>query len=137
MHKLRTDRPIGVYADSLLFFFAIYIIIDTAEYAAKITSLELLSMTQWAAALVTAAMIVTLMLRLKFKSQTMSRYYESQCVSGDPRIDRRIGWFDRLIVWGFFDPKKVGERVFLGAGSQKMRVKRSSARVPKSADVDD
>lgn len=136
VHKLRTDRPIGVYADTLLFFFAIYIIVDTAEYAARITSLELMSMTQWAAALVTAAMIVTLMLRLKFKSQTIARYYESQCVSGDPHIDRRIGRFDRLIVRCFFDPQKVSQRVFLGAGNAQMKVKRSSSRVMRNADQD-
>ncbi len=133
VHKLRTDRAIGVYADTLLYFFAVYIAIDSVEYVAKITSSEFMSMTQWAAVLVATAMIVTMVLRLKFKSLTISQYYESQCVSGDPRIDRRIGWFDRLIVWGFFDPKKVGERIFLGAGNQKMKVKRSSAKVTKSA----
>ncbi len=136
VQKLRTDRPIGVYADTLLFFFAIYIVIDSFEYVAKANSIELMNMTQWAAALVNAAMTVTLLLRLKFKSQTISQYYESQCVSGDPRIDRRIGWFDRLILWGFFDPEKVGQRVFLGAGSEKMKVKRSSQRVTRNADQD-
>jgi len=136
VHKLRTDRPIGVYADTLLFLFAIYILVDTTEYLAKGTSVELQSMTQWAAALVTAAMIVTLLLRLKFKSQTISRYYESQCISGDPRIDRRIGRFDRLIVRCFFDPQKVGQRVFLGAGPEKMKVKRSSTRVKRTVDQD-
>ena len=134
VHKLRTDRPVGVYADTLLFFFTIWIVVDTAEYVAKITSVELMSMTQWAAALVTAAMIVTLLLRLKFKSQTIAQYYESQCVSGNARIDRRIGWFDRTIIWGFFDPQKVGERVFLGAGNEKMKVKRSSLRVGRGTD---
>jgi hypothetical protein len=136
VHKLRTDRPIGVYADTLLYFFAVWVAIDTVEYVADITSVQLMSMTQWAAVLATTGMIVTLILRLKFKSQTISQYYESQCVSGDPRIDRRIGRFDRLIVWGFFDPKKVGERVFFGPGNQKMKVKRSSQRVTKNADMD-
>jgi hypothetical protein len=40
VHKLRTDRPIGVYADTLLFFFAMYILIDTAEFLAKANSIE-------------------------------------------------------------------------------------------------
>lgn len=136
VHKLRTDRPVGVYADTLLFFFAIYVLIDTAEFLAKANSIELMSITQWAASAITAAMIVTLVLRLKFKSQTISKYYESQCISGDPRIDRRIGWFDRLIVRCFFDPQKIGERVFLGTGNQKMKVKRSSSRVTRSVDQD-
>ena len=136
VHKLRTDRPIGVYADTLLYFFAIYILVDTAEFLAKANSIELMSMTQWAASAVSVAMIVTLLLRLKFKSLTIANYYESQCVSGDPRIDRRIGWFYRFIVRCFFDPQKVGARIFLGTGTQKMKVKRSSTRVMRSADQD-
>jgi hypothetical protein len=135
VHKLRTDRPIGVYADTLLFLFAIWILIDTAEFVAK-ASLDLMNMTQWASAAVAAAMIGTLLLRLKFKTQTIAHYYESQCLSGDPRIDRRIGRFDRLIVRYFFDPEKVGQRVFLGPGTQKMKVKRSSLRVTRSVDQD-
>jgi hypothetical protein len=123
LHKYKTDRPIGAYADTLLFLFAVYITIDTAELVAQITSIELLSITQWANGILLAGMNVSLLLRLKYKSQGIAEYYESQCLSLDPRIDRRIGIFDRIILWCFFDPKKIGSRVFLGSNSTRVKNK--------------
>ncbi len=131
VHKLRTDRPIGAYADTLFAFYGVFLAVDTAEYLTHGTTVEYQTITQWASGLILAGMTVTLLLRLKYKSQTIAQYYESQCISHDPRIDRRIGVFDRLILWSFFDPEKVGERVYLGTGSAKMKVKRTSARISR------
>ncbi|MBI5059502.1 hypothetical protein HZB60_06970 [candidate division KSB1 bacterium] len=128
-HKLKTDRPIGAYADTLVFLFTLVVLIDTLEYVAQVTSVELLSITQWATAGIFAAMTATLLLRLKYKTQTIAQYYETQLLSSDPRIDRRIGWFDRFIIRSFFDPEKVGQSVFLGTGNSQVKVKRSSLRV--------
>jgi hypothetical protein len=129
LHKLRTDRPIGVFADTLIFLFGLSCLFDTIEILAQVNSLELMNLTQWAMGIINLAMMVTLVLRLKYKTQTIAHYYESQCISFDPRVGRRVGLFDRLILWCFFDQKAVGERVFLGAGRQKMMVKRTSPRV--------
>jgi hypothetical protein len=131
LHKLRTDRPIGVFADTLLGLVGMFYVVDTLEIVSKVKSIELMNMTQWANSIIAVAAIVTLLLRLKFKSQTIAHYYESQCLSHDPDIGRRIGWFDRFILRSFFDPEKVGKRIYLGAGRQRMRVKRSSPRVRK------
>jgi hypothetical protein len=133
LHKLRTDRPIGVFADTMLFLFTLFCLFDTAELVFRITSVELMNITQWAIGLVAGAMLVTLLLRLKYKSQSISHYYESQILSFDPRVGRRIGLFDRLILWCFFDPEKVGQRLFLGASRQKMTVKRSSPRIARKS----
>jgi hypothetical protein len=133
LHKLRTDRPIGVFADTLLFLFLLFCLFDTAEVVFRITSVELMNITQWAMGAVAAAMIVTLLLRLKYKSQSISHYYESQILSFDPRVGRRIGLFDRFILWCFFDPEAVGQRIFLGPNRQKMSVKRSSPRVARKS----
>jgi hypothetical protein len=128
-HKLRTDRPIGAYADTVIFFFGLALLVDTLEYVAQVTSLELQAITQWATAAVYAALTVTMLLRLKYKTQTISQYYESQLLSSDPRIDRRVGWFDRFIIRSFFDPEKVSQSVFLGTGNAQVKVKKTSSRV--------
>jgi len=131
LHKLQTDKPIGVFADTVLFIFGLLIVLDTVELVAQIHSLELLNITQWAYSALGVAWVVTLVLRLHYKAQTIADYYESQCVSHDPRVGRRIGLFDRLVLWGFFDPKKVGQRVFLGTDHKKVTVRRSSPRVTR------
>ncbi|HEY3296053.1 MAG TPA: hypothetical protein VGL38_11510 [bacterium] len=129
LHKLRTDRPIGVFADTLLFLFGMLYLIDAVEIVSRVKSVELLNMTQWANSVIAVVAIITLLLRLKFKSQTIAHYYESQCLSHNPNVGRRVGIFDRVIIWCFFDPEKVGKRIFLGAGRQAMTVKRTSPRV--------
>ena len=129
VHKLRTDRPIGVFADTLLFLFGLFYLVDALEIISRVKSIELLNMTQWANSVIAVTAIITLLLRLKFKSQTIAHYYESQCLSYNPDVGRRVGLFDRLILWCFFDPEKVGKRIFLGSGRQKMTVKRTSSRV--------
>ncbi len=129
VHKYRTDRPIGAYADTLLFLFGIALAIDTAEMLLSNLEFEILLVSQWAILFVYGSMAVCLGLRLKFKSQTIADYYESQCLSDDPAIDRRIGWFDRIILRSFFDPEKVGSKIFLGSGSAKMKVRRTPTQV--------
>jgi hypothetical protein len=132
LHKLRTDKPIGAYADTLLFFFSLMLAVDTAEYLSNVTEIKLLNLSQGSFSLIAASMILTLMLRLKFKSQTIADYYESQCISDNPDIDRRVGSFDRLIIWCFFDSEKVSQKVFLGIGRKKMKVKRTPSRVTRT-----
>jgi hypothetical protein len=132
LHKYKTDRPIGAYADTLLFLFGLSFAVDTAEMFAQVSSVELMSITQWANGIVLAGMNISLLLRLKYKSQRIAEYYESQCLSLDPRIDRRVGIFDRIILWCFFDPKKVGARIFLGTGESKVEVKRHTPRSTNS-----
>lgn len=131
LHKLRTDRPIGVFADTVLFLFGVYIAIDLAELIAQANSLELLNITQWANGLLAVSMAITLILRLHYKTRAIAEYYESQCISNDPNVGRRVGFFDRIVLWCFFDPKKVGQRVFLGTGRTKVAVKRNSPRVSR------
>jgi hypothetical protein len=131
LHKLRTDKPIGVFADTMLFLFGLSTTVSLIELLAEVSRLELMNITQWANLLLALAMAVTLVLRLHYKSQTIAEYYESQCISLDPRVGRRIGLFDRLVLWCFFDPKKVGQRVFLGTDHKKVTVKRSSPRVTR------
>jgi hypothetical protein len=131
VHKYRTDRPIGAFADTMLFLFGLYVIVDTVEIVAQVKSLELMNITQWVFGLIAVGMMVTLGLRLKYKSQSIANYYESQFLSDDPRIGRRIGLFDRLILRSFFDPQAVGKRIFLGANGQKMTVRRTSPRVSR------
>jgi hypothetical protein len=136
LHKLKTDKPIGVFADTVLFLFGLFILFDTVEQVAQVNSLELINITQWAFAILSVAMTVTLAMRLHYKAQTIANYYESQCISYDPRVGRRIGFFDRIILWCFFDPKKVGQRIFLGADHKKVTVKRSSPRVARPSSRD-
>ncbi len=133
VHKYRTDRPIGAFADTLLFLFGFALAIDTAESLFAGSQFAQLIMSQWVIMVVNAAMAVCLVLRLKFKSQTIADYYESQCVSDDPAIDRRIGRFDRLVLRAFFDPEKVGSKVFLGTGSSRMKVRRTPTHVMRRA----
>ena len=132
LHKLSTDKPIGAYADTLLFLFGLLLVLDTAEYLTTVTEIQFLILSQWAMSIVAASMIVTLLLRLKFKSQTIADYYESQCISDNPDIDRRVGSFDRLIIRCFFNPEKVSKEVFLGTGRKKMKVRRTPTRVSKT-----
>jgi hypothetical protein len=106
--------------------------VDTAEYLSNVTAINLLNLSQWSLSIIAASMIITLMLRLKFKSQKIADYYESQCISDNPDIDRRVGSFDRLIIWCFFDSEKVGKKVFLGTGRKKMSVRRTPTRVSRT-----
>jgi hypothetical protein len=132
LHKLRTDRPVGVFADTLLFIFGLFYLVDTAEIVLRVTSVELLNITQYANNLLALAAMVTLLLRLKYKSQTIAQYYESQCVSLNPDVGRRIGLFDRFILWGFFNPEAVSQRIYLGTGREKITIKRTSPRISRS-----
>ena len=125
VHKLRTDKPIGAYADTLLFLFALLLLVDTAELMLTQSEIEILNISQWVVLLINVSMVITLVLRLKFKTQTISDYYESQCLSNDPAIDRRIGVFDRLVLRTFFDPEKIGKKVFLGTGQARLKVRRT------------
>lgn len=131
VHKYKTDRPIGAYADTLLFLFGLALTIDTAEMLLPNMDMEFLVVSQWAMLFTNISMATCLALRLKFKSQTIADYYESQCVSDDPLIDRRIGWFDRLILRSFFDTEKVGKKIFLGPGSARMKVRRTPTHVSR------
>ncbi len=133
VHKLRTDRPVGAYADTLFALYGVFLAMDTAEFLARVSSVEIQTITQWAVGVLLASMSITLLLRLKYKSQSIAQYYESQCISNDPRIDRRIGVFDRLVIWCFFDPEKVGERVYLGEDGAKVKLKRTSHRIDHPA----
>lgn len=132
MHKLKTDKPIGAYADTLMALLGLLLAIDLVESITAVTDIKLLSISQWAYGFIAASMIVTLLLRLKFKSQTIADYYESQCISDNPDIDRRVGSFDRLIIRCFFNPEKVGKEVFLGTGRKKMKVRRTPARISRT-----
>lgn len=129
VHKYRTDRPIGVFADTVLALFGGYLLIDTVELAVEASNPILLNISQWAIALVSAAMLVVLMKRLKFKSQTIAEYYESQFLSDHPDIGRRVGFFDRVVLRLFFDPEKIGKRIYLDTGHQRLQVKRTSHRI--------
>ncbi|MCL4305922.1 hypothetical protein KJZ99_08405 [bacterium] len=131
VHKYRTDRPIGAFADSLLFCWGLALSIDTAELLLPTQEPVFLLISQWVILFANLGMAVSLALRIKFKSQTIADYYESQCLSDDPAIDRRIGRFDRLILRTFFDTEKVGEKVFLGTGSSQMRVRRTPSPVTR------
>lgn len=133
VHKYRTDRPIGAYADSLLFLFGLALAIDTAEMLLPSSAFEFLVVSQWAILLVNIGIALCLVLRLKFKSQSIADYYESQCISDDPAIDRRIGRFDRFILRSFFDPEKIGAKIFLGTGSTRMKVRRTPTHVVRRA----
>jgi len=126
LHKLRTDKPFGAFADTMLFLFGLFVAFDTVEWVTRVSSLELMNLSQWVNGVILSAMIVTLILRLRYKKQSIAHYYESQCLSGDPRVGRRIGRFDRLILWCFFNPKKIGKQVYLGPGQQGMTIKRTS-----------
>jgi len=136
LHKLRTDRPIGVFADTMLYLFGLLLAIDTAEIIAQVHSAQLQDITQWAIGIVATVMLATMILRLRYKSKSMAHYYESQCLSIDPRVGRRIGLFDRFVLWCFFDPKKVGKRIYLDTGYKKLEVKRSSPRVMRPVSRD-
>jgi uncharacterized membrane protein required for colicin V production len=114
VHKYRTDRPIGAYADTLLFLFGLALAIDTAEAFLQVFELSFLVISQWAIQVVYAACAVSLALRLKFKSQTIADYYESQCVSDDPTIDRRIGGLTALFYGLFLIRKRLGRKYSLG-----------------------
>lgn len=133
VHKYRTDRPIGAYADTLLFLFGLALAIDTAESFLPDLKLDFTVISQWAILIVYAAMVVSLALRIKFKSQTIADYYESQCISDDPSIDRRIGRFDRFILRTFFDTEKIGSKIFLGTGTARMKVRRTPSHVARRA----
>lgn len=135
-HKLKTDRPLGAYADTMMFAFGLYVLVDTVDLFCQITTLELANITMLASAGILVGMCVTLILRLKYKSQSIAQYYESQLLSHDSRIDRRIGWFDRFILRSFFDPEKVGESIYLGANPSKVSVKRTSHRVERTLSRD-
>jgi hypothetical protein len=134
LHKLKTDKPIGAFADTLLFLFGLMIAVDTVEQFARVNSLELMNITQFGLGFIAVAIIITLLLRYKYKSQKIADYYESQCLSHDPRVGRRVGLFDRLILWCFFDPKKIGQRIYLGPGRQAVTIKRTPTRVIKPVD---
>lgn len=131
-HKLKTDRPLGAYADTILFFFGAYVLIDFVDIQCQITSIEMSNITLMVSGVILIVMSITLVLRLKYKSQSIAQYYESQLLSNDSRVDRRVGWFDRLILRSFFDPEKVGESIYLGEGRSKMKIKRSSYRVNRT-----
>ncbi|MFZ5433020.1 MAG: hypothetical protein ACOZB3_04520 [Calditrichota bacterium] len=131
LHKLKTDRPIGVFADTILALFGLFIAIDTVEMIAQVSKPNLLNMTQWAFGIVVSAMLIVLVLRLKYKSQSIANYYESQCLSNDPRVGRRVGFFDRFVLWCFFNPKEVGKRIYLDTRHKNLTVKRSSPRVSR------
>jgi len=133
VHKYRTDRPIGAFADTLLFLFGLALTIDTAEMMLPNLEMAFLVVSQWAMMITNVAMAVCLALRLKFKSQSIADYYESQCLSDDPAIDRRIGRFDRLILRTFFDTEKIGQKIFLGTGTARMKVRRTPTHVTRRA----
>ncbi|MBK6766019.1 MAG: hypothetical protein IPG71_06750 [bacterium] len=131
VHKYRTDRPIGAFADTLLFLFGLALAVDTAELMLPESDLKHFIISQWAILFINLGMALSLALRLKFKSQTVADYYESQCLSDDPAIDRRIGSFDRFILRTFFDPEKIGQKVFLGTSSAQMKVRRTPSPVAR------
>ncbi|MFH1010243.1 MAG: hypothetical protein V1784_03295 [bacterium] len=113
MIKLRSDRTIGVYVDTLMFWFSLLIIFEILYNFSRVTSSSIFSISQYAATGTLIMMAGTLILRLRFLSQAAGMLYESQIVSPEPFVGRRAGFFDRFIRGNFFDSEAIAKRLYL------------------------
>lgn len=111
--KLRSDKTIGVYIDTLMFWFCVFVIFEILFDFGNVTNYAVLKKSQFPAAATLAMLAVTFVLRVRFLSQAAGKLYESQLVSPEPFIGRRSGIFDRFIRGNFFNSKANKKRLFL------------------------
>jgi hypothetical protein len=111
--KLRSDRPFGVYIDTLMVWFSLFVSFQILYGFTRVSSFAIFTISQYAATVTLLMMAVTFALRLRFLSQTAGVLYESQIVSDKPFVGRRSGMFDRFIRGNFFNSKAIKKRLFL------------------------
>ncbi len=111
--KFRSDRPFGVYIDTLMVWFSLFVSFQILYGFSNVSNLSIFTMSQYAATGTLLMMAATFLLRLHFLSQTAGVLYESQIVSDKPFVGRRSGMFDRFIRGNFFDSEAIEKRLFL------------------------
>jgi hypothetical protein len=128
--KLRSDRIIGVYIDTLMFWFCLLIIFQILYNFNRVTSSYFFNISQYAATGTLLMLAGTLVMRLRFLSQAAGIVYESQIVSPDPFVGRRSGLFDRFIRRNFFNSKAIEKWLFLKKPKGRIRPKHPSGNSP-------
>lgn len=115
LYKFRSDRPFGVYIDTLMFWFSVFLAFEILYGFSGVSNFSIFSMSQYAATGALLMITATFTLRLRFLSRTAGVLYESQIVSAEPFVGRRAGVFDRFIRGNFFDSKEIAKRLYLEA----------------------
>ncbi len=113
--KVRSDRAIGVYIDTLMFWFCLFIIFEILYNFGRITSFSIFTISQYAATGTLLMIAATFIMRLRFLSHAAGELYESQILSPEPFVGRRAGFFDRFIRGNFFDSEAIAKRLYLEA----------------------
>jgi len=111
--KIRSDRAIGVYIDTLMFWFCLFIIFEILYNFSRITSFSIFTISQYAATGTLLMIAATFIMRLRFLSHAAGELYESQILSPEPFVGRRAGFFDRFIRGNFFDSEAIAKRLYL------------------------
>jgi len=111
--KIRSDRAIGVYIDTLMFWFCLFIIFEILYNFSWVTGFSIFTISQYAAIGTLLMIAATFILRLRFLSHAAGVLYESQILSPEPFVGRRAGFFDRFIRGNFFDSEAIAKRLYL------------------------
>ena len=111
--KIRSDRATGVYIDTLMFWFCLFIIFEILYNFSSVTVHSVFTISQYAAIGTLLMIAATFILRLRFLSHAAGVLYESQILSPEPFVGRRSGFFDRFIRGNFFDSEAIAKRVYL------------------------
>jgi hypothetical protein len=111
--KIRSDRAIGVYIDTLMFWFCLFIVFEILYNFSSVTVHSVFTISQYAAIGTLLMIAATFILRLRFLSHAAGVLYESQILSPEPFVGRRSGFFDRFIRGNFFDSEAIAKRVYL------------------------
>ena len=111
--KLRSDRPFGVYIDTMMFWFSLFVTFEILYDFSRVTNFSIFTMSQYAATGTLLMITGTFILRMRFLSRTAGVLYESQIVSTEPFIGRRAGFFDRFIRGNFFNSEAIAKRLYL------------------------
>lgn len=130
--KFRSDRAFGVYIDTLMFWFSLFVIFEILYNFCRVTHLSIFTISQYAATGTLLMIVVTFILRLHFLSRTAGAFYESQIVRTDPFVGRRAGFFDRIIRGHFFNSKEIAKRLYLESPQGKISSRASKRRLGQS-----
>jgi hypothetical protein len=131
--KFQSDRPFGVYIDTLMVWFSLFVSFEILYGFTYVSNLSIFTMSQYAATGTLLMMAATFLLRLRFLSQTAGVLYESQIISDKPFVGRRAGMFDRFIRGSFFDSKAIEKRLYLETPRGRVSPRFPSGTAPRAA----
>lgn len=110
----KTDIPIGGYINSIMFVTSIHIPVEILHLSVfSFNWTEYFSLGQYWSFFILVFFLINFIFRLSFVTKPFGIFYEHSLFHDTQHITRYRGYFDRFILWYFFNSKEIKNPVFI------------------------